>query len=35
MIDFDRVSITYPDAPRTTLSGVDLHVPEGELCLVI
>ncbi|WP_412540642.1 ATP-binding cassette domain-containing protein [Longispora sp. K20-0274] len=34
MIEFDGVSVTYPDAPRPTLAGVSLHVPEGELCLL-
>jgi energy-coupling factor transporter ATP-binding protein EcfA2 len=35
VIDFDRVSVTYPDASAPTLRDVDLHIPEGELCLVI
>jgi energy-coupling factor transporter ATP-binding protein EcfA2 len=35
VIDFERVSITYPDAPGPTLRDVDLHIAEGELCLVI
>ncbi|MEV0679185.1 ATP-binding cassette domain-containing protein [Actinosynnema sp. NPDC050436] len=35
MIRFENVTATYPDAPAPTLSGVDLHVPEGELCLVV
>ena len=35
MIEFDDVAITYSGAARPTLSGVTLHVPEGELCLVI
>ncbi len=34
-IVFDRVTITYPDAPRPALTGVDLAIDEGELCLVI
>ena len=34
-IVFDRVTITYPDAPRAALTAVDLTVDEGELCLVI
>jgi energy-coupling factor transport system ATP-binding protein len=34
-IVFDRVTITYPDAPRPALTAVDLAVDEGELCLVI
>ncbi|MBB5953569.1 energy-coupling factor transport system ATP-binding protein [Saccharothrix tamanrassetensis] len=35
MIRFENVSVSYPDAPGPTLSEVDLHVPEGELCLVV
>ncbi len=35
MIDLEQVSVTYPDAERPTLCEVDLHVPEGELCLVV
>ncbi len=35
MIDFDAVTVTYPSASCPTLVGVDLHVPEGELCLVV
>lgn len=35
MIRFDQVSVTYPDASAPTLREVDLHLPEGELCLVI
>jgi energy-coupling factor transport system ATP-binding protein len=35
VIVFDRVSVTYTDADEPVLSGVDLRVPEGELCLVI
>ena len=35
MIDFHDVSVTYADAAAPTLRGVDLAVPEGELCLVI
>lgn len=34
-IVFEAVSITYPDAPRPTLTEVDLTVAEGELCLVV
>jgi energy-coupling factor transporter ATP-binding protein EcfA2 len=34
-IVFERVSITYPDAPRPVLTAVDLAVDEGELCLVV
>lgn len=35
MIRFDRVTITYPGAPHPALHDVDLHVQEGELCLVV
>ncbi len=35
MIRFEAVSVTYTDAPEPVLRGVDLHVPEGELCLVV
>lgn len=35
MIRFERVSVTYADAGRPVLHDVDLHVPEGELCLVV
>ena len=35
MIDFEQVTITYPDARTPTLVDVDLHVAEGELCLVV
>ena len=35
MIDLEQVSITYPDAAGPTLADVNLHVPEGELCLVV
>jgi energy-coupling factor transport system ATP-binding protein len=34
VIRFERVSISYPDAPPV-LRGVDLHIPEGEMCLVV
>ena len=34
-IRFERVSITYPDALSPALSGVDLSIDEGELCLVV
>ncbi|WP_049572378.1 ABC transporter ATP-binding protein [Streptomyces sp. SBT349] len=34
MITFDRVSFTYHGAERPVLSGVDLRIGEGELCLV-
>ncbi|MEP6599506.1 MAG: ATP-binding cassette domain-containing protein [Actinomycetota bacterium] len=35
MIEFDRVSISYPDAVAPTLQDVSLRIDEGELCLVI
>ena len=35
MIDFDGVGVTYSGVPEPTLRQVDLHIGEGELCLVI
>jgi energy-coupling factor transport system ATP-binding protein len=35
MIDFDDVTITYSNASLPTLRNVNLHIPEGELCLVV
>jgi len=35
VIDFDRVTFSYPGAAAPTLRDVSLHVPEGELCLVV
>jgi energy-coupling factor transport system ATP-binding protein len=35
VIEFEQVTVTYPDAHRPVLDRVDLHVPEGELCLVV
>jgi energy-coupling factor transport system ATP-binding protein len=35
MIDFEQVSITYADAPAPVLRDVTVHVPEGELCVVV
>jgi energy-coupling factor transport system ATP-binding protein len=35
MITFDQVTFTYTGAERPTLQRVDLHVPEGELCVVV
>ncbi|MBA2414497.1 MAG: ATP-binding cassette domain-containing protein [Geodermatophilaceae bacterium] len=35
MIRFDHVSVRYADAAADALSGVDLTVPDGELCLVV
>ncbi|WP_158884380.1 ABC transporter ATP-binding protein [Amycolatopsis anabasis] len=34
MIEFSRVTVTYPEATRPALSTVDLVIEEGELCLV-
>ncbi|MFF0409854.1 ABC transporter ATP-binding protein [Kitasatospora sp. NPDC004745] len=35
MITFEQVSVQYADAAEPALSGVDLTVPEGELCLLV
>jgi len=35
VITFDQVSVRYADASTPALSGVDLTVPEGELCLLV
>jgi energy-coupling factor transport system ATP-binding protein len=35
MIRFEQVSVRYEDAATPVLSGVDLTVPEGELCLLV
>ncbi|MGW6916420.1 ABC transporter ATP-binding protein [Kitasatospora sp. NPDC054939] len=35
MIRFDRVEVQYEDAAEPVLRDVDLHIPEGELCLVV
>jgi energy-coupling factor transporter ATP-binding protein EcfA2 len=35
VIDFDAVTVTYPEAAAPVLRDVTLHVPDGELCLVI
>jgi energy-coupling factor transport system ATP-binding protein len=35
VIDLDRVTVTYDGADAPALSEVTLHVPEGELCLVV
>ena len=35
IVVFDRVGVTYPGADRPTIAGVDLHVDEGELCVVV
>ncbi|HVS68749.1 MAG TPA: ATP-binding cassette domain-containing protein [Mycobacteriales bacterium] len=35
MIEFDHVSVTYPDAAAPVLRDVSLRIDEGELCLVV
>ncbi len=35
MIDFEAVTITYPDAAQPAFRDVSLHIPEGEMCLVV
>lgn len=35
MIEFERVTVTYPDAPAPALRSVSLRVREGEMCLVV
>ena len=35
MIRFEDVSVTYDGTDHPALQGVDLVVPEGELCLVV
>ncbi|ANZ18972.1 Putative ABC transporter ATP-binding protein [Streptomyces noursei ATCC 11455] len=35
MIRFEQVSVTYADAVEPAVQGVDLTVPEGELCLLV
>ncbi|MFD9129042.1 ABC transporter ATP-binding protein [Kitasatospora sp. NPDC059571] len=35
MITFEQVSVQYADAASPALAGVDLTVPEGELCLLV
>lgn len=35
MIHFESVTITYSESSAPTLRSIDLHVPEGELCLVV
>jgi energy-coupling factor transport system ATP-binding protein len=35
VIRFDSVSFTYTGVSRPTLFAVDLHIPEGELCVVV
>ncbi|MEO8888137.1 MAG: ATP-binding cassette domain-containing protein [Jatrophihabitantaceae bacterium] len=35
MIDFEQVTVTYADADVPVLRDVTVHIPEGELCLVV
>ncbi|MER7769076.1 ATP-binding cassette domain-containing protein [Kitasatospora sp. NPDC096140] len=35
MIRFDQVSVVYDGGTTPVLRDVDLHIPEGELCLVV
>ncbi|MEV7189181.1 ATP-binding cassette domain-containing protein [Kitasatospora sp. NPDC093102] len=35
MIRFDRVSVVYDGETTPVLRDIDLHIPEGELCLVV
>jgi energy-coupling factor transport system ATP-binding protein len=35
MIEFDQVTVTYPDAAQPVLRDVSLRIDEGELCLVV
>jgi energy-coupling factor transport system ATP-binding protein len=35
VIRFEDVSVQYDDAPEPALAGVELFVPEGELCLLV
>src|SRR5205814_956414 len=35
VISFDGVGVTYAGAVAPVVRDVDLHVPEGELCLVV
>ncbi|MDF9812898.1 ABC transporter ATP-binding protein [Streptomyces sp. SPB162] len=35
MIRFEQVSVRYDDAAGPAVAGVDLTVPEGELCLLV
>ncbi|MEU3572082.1 ATP-binding cassette domain-containing protein [Kitasatospora sp. NPDC036755] len=35
MITFEQVSVRYADSAAPVLNGVDLTVPEGELCLLV
>ncbi|GAA2114661.1 ATP-binding cassette domain-containing protein [Kitasatospora saccharophila] len=35
MITFEQVGVQYADATEPALSGVELTIPEGELCLLV
>ncbi|MEM9517431.1 MAG: ATP-binding cassette domain-containing protein, partial [Actinomycetota bacterium] len=35
MIDFENVSVIYPDADTPVIRDVTVHVPAGELCLAV
>lgn len=35
MIRFEAVTVRYPDSTQAVLSGVDLDIADGELCLVV
>ncbi len=35
MIQISDLTFTYPGAEHPALNGVDLHIPDGELCLVM
>ncbi|MFD8598869.1 ABC transporter ATP-binding protein [Kitasatospora sp. NPDC059646] len=35
MITFEQVGVRYADTPEPALRGVDLTIPEGELCLLV
>jgi energy-coupling factor transporter ATP-binding protein EcfA2 len=35
MIDFTDLTFTYPGTEKPVLQGVSLHIPAGELCLVM
>jgi energy-coupling factor transport system ATP-binding protein len=35
VIDFEQVTVTYADAATPVLRDVTVHIPEGELCLVV
>lgn len=35
MILLDGVSVRYPGRPGPAVTGVDLHVPDGEMCLLV